>query len=153
VTAGNALDAVRAFPERVLHEIFVIDRAHTLIGSIPLRVLIAAPAAERLGALAVPVAASFVALSNASTVLASPAWTDTHTVPVVDGSGLFLGALRYDAVLRLAAGDAPARMSTASVSTLLGLSELCWAGCAGLFAELTAAVIRSRHATGEPHGA
>jgi magnesium transporter len=152
VSARDAIEAVRAFPERVDHEVFVIRRDQTLIGSIALRALVAAPATVRLETLATPVGARFSAFSDAKTLLASPAWADTHTVPVVDGGGLYLGALRYEAILRLAADTATVPISAAAVSTLVSLSELCWTGCAGLVAELTAAAIRTSPPSRDGHG-
>jgi Mg/Co/Ni transporter MgtE len=150
--AHDAIEAVRAFPERVDHEVFVIRRDQTIVGSIALRALVAAPEMVTLESLATPVVACFSAFSDAKTLLASPAWADTHTVPVVDASGLYLGALQYDAILRFAADTATAPMSAVAVSTLVSLSELCWTGCAGLVAELTAAAIRTPQHSRDPHG-
>lgn len=151
VSASDAIEAVREFPERVDHEMFVISRDQTLIGSVALRMLVAAPATVPLASLAKPVIACFSAFSDATTLLASPAWADTHTVPVVDGLGLYLGALRYDAIRRLAADRATAPMSTLSVSTLVSLSELCWTGCGGLIVELAAAAVRNPHHPQDTH--
>jgi Mg/Co/Ni transporter MgtE len=147
VSASDAIEAVRSFPERVDHEVFAVNRDQTLVGSISLRALVAAPATVSLETLTLPVSARFSAFSDPTAILASPARADTHTVPVVDRRGLYLGALRHDAILRLAGDSATEPLATGSVSTLMSLSELCWTGCAGLIAALVA-ILSGQHSRG-----
>jgi magnesium transporter len=140
MAAGDALTRVRESPDAVDHEIFVVDRDQVLVGSIELRNLIAAGAADRLQSLAVPVAARFLAGTDAHSIAASPAWSATHTVPVVDTAGVYLGAVRYDTILPLASADERRSPATQALDTLLAFGELTWSGGGTVLIELGTAL-------------
>lgn len=151
VSAAAALEWVRtASPAQVDHELFVIDRAHTLDGVVSLRALIAAPGETRLEALVEPVASRLAATAGLQAVLASPVWVHTRTAPVVDERGVFLGVLRYDTARREADPAVAVPSSTAVIRTLVSLSELYWSGCGRLTTELVTAMTGSPRA--RPNG-
>jgi magnesium transporter len=95
VTAAEALRRVLREPEGALYYVYVLDDAQRLVGVINLRELMSAPGDRRVDALMVRSPDRLQADDSLERIARHPAWRRVHALPVVDGSGRFLGALRY----------------------------------------------------------
>ena len=137
--ATDALAWIRAHPGQADQVLFIIDRDHRLVGVLPLHALIVADEAASLEMLAQPVPFALPAAALAASALVNPAWHETRTMPVVDGNGVYLGALHYSALRHV--GDAERSPATAPVDTLISLGELYWAGTGRVMAAMAAAVM------------
>ena len=69
--------------------------------------------------------------ADLATVAVHPAWRDFDALPVVDAAGRLLGAIRHKTIRQMTFGDGRPMMAT-----LVGLSELYWAGLSGMLASL-----------------
>jgi CBS-domain-containing membrane protein len=69
---------------------------------------------------------------DVATLAVHPAWRDLDALPVVDSAGRLIGAIRHKTIRRTS-GHNPRLM----VTTIVGLSELYWAGLSGMLATLT----------------
>jgi hypothetical protein len=63
-----------------------------------------------------------------------PAWRDFDALPVVDGDGRLVGAIRHKTVRQMAGENRRPMMDT-----IVELSELYWVGLAGMLRSLTPA--------------
>lgn len=147
---AQALDHVRTHPDHIDHELFVTDRDHRLQGTIALRLLVAASPGAELDTLATPVGTYFLATADVRVLLHSPAWAETHTVPVVDETGIYVGALRYDAIRRVADEARMKALPAATSGALIQLNQLVWTGSVRLLGELVGAAFERRDSGGTP---
>ena len=67
-----------------------------------------------------------------ATVAAHPAWREADALPVVDAARKFIGAIRHRMIRQIA--QDPTRPM---VDTIVGLSEMYWAGLSTILASLT----------------
>jgi Mg/Co/Ni transporter MgtE len=74
------------------------------------------------------------ASADVATVAAHPAWREFDALPVVDSSGRLIGGIPHRAVRRL-----DWERTGPVLATLVGLSELYWAGLSGIIASLAPA--------------
>jgi predicted transcriptional regulator len=137
--ATDTLAWLRAHPGQADQILFIVDRDHRLVGALSLHALIVADEATSLERLAQPVPFALPAAALAASALVNPAWHETRTMPVVDGNGVYLGALRYRALRHVRDADRPP--ATAPVDTLISLGELYWAGTGRVMAAMAAAVM------------
>jgi hypothetical protein len=79
-----------------------------------------------------------------ATLVAHPAWQHLDALPVVDGQSRLVGAIRHMVVRRLEAELGLRARSESVVATLVGLSELYWAGLAGMFPRVAMAALPFR---------
>src|SRR5690606_18263944 len=77
-----------------------------------------------------------------ATLAVHPAWQDLDALPVVDADGRLVGAIRHRLVRRLEAELGLRARNESVVATLVGLSELYWAGLSGMFPRVVAAPMR-----------
>ncbi|MBI4269981.1 MAG: CBS domain-containing protein [Candidatus Rokubacteria bacterium] len=146
LSVEEALAHVQRTPQHVLYYLYVVGRARGLVGVLNLRELMLAHAAAPLGAVMRSATARLGVRDGLQAVVAHPGWRGLHALPVVDEAGVFVGAVRYETMRRLAAdADRPPRIE-GPLGTLLGLGELCWIGLAGVVEQLASA--RARPAPG-----
>lgn len=141
-------EAQRGLPggreEHLFFYIYVVARDGTLVGVLDLPELMRARPQDTLAAamhrdpIRVEAESSFVTLS------AHPAWQDLDALPVVDAHGRLVGAVRHKVVRRLEVEMGLRARNESMVATLVGLSELYWAGLAGMFPRVAAAVMAAR---------
>ncbi len=139
LTAGEALARVRRSPRHALHYIYVVDRAQRLVGVLNLRELMLAPPKAALASVMHREVAHVPAQARRTAIVEHPARRVLHALPVVDDSGVFLGALRYETIRRLETDAAVGRPPDA-LETLMTLGELCWVGLTGVFVDLAATI-------------
>ena len=151
ITAEEAVAQIRAAPERVRYNLYVLDRDHVLVGVLNLRELFLARRRDLLSAIAHPEVLSIRAEADHVAVVKHAAWDEVRSIPVVDGRGVYLGAVRYQAMRRL---EEQLRLGEPedATSTVAALSDLFSTGIAGVFGTLAASVAQPlpRGETREP---
>jgi magnesium transporter len=132
VSAGEALDRIRAVPEHARYNVYVVDRDQRLVGVVNLRELLLARPPDRLDDLMVRKPLHLPAMASRADVLAHPGWKEVHALPVVDEQGAYLGAIRYRTLRRLEEellqrpgedGDATAALGQLFATAATGLLE------------------------------
>ena len=109
-----ALERIRREPTHARYNLYVVDDEQRLVGALNLRELLLAPAEAELADLMTPDPLQLTAQADRAQVVSHPGWKEVHSLPVVDESGRYLGAIRYrtlrdleDDLLRTAHGDTP----------------------------------------------
>jgi len=146
----EAFEHVARAPQHVLYYLYVVTREGILVGVLNLRELMLARSATHLGAVMRPATARLSVRAGLQAIVAHPGWRGLHALPVVDAAEMFVGAVRYETVRRLAADVAGPRVIEGPLDTLLSIGELCWVGLAGVVEQLAAA--RSRPASSDTSG-
>lgn len=127
LTAAEALRRVLREPDGVLYYVYVLDDAQRLAGVINLRELMRAPDDSRVEAFMVRNPDRLQADDPLERIARHAAWRRVHALPVVDGSGRFLGVLRYsvfraiEAELGQAVSGPDAGRSASALAELYGL--------------------------------
>jgi len=114
------------------HQLYVVDRAHRLLGYLHVRDLVRAASTTPVTSIMRPPTVRLQAGARlaGSTYLA--AWRDLDAIPVVDNSGILLGILRHRQLRQLGVKPTPSGLT----DTLVGLSELYWLGLSTLLPSL-----------------
>ncbi len=134
LTAGTALERVRAEPEHARYNLYVVDEEQRLVGALNLRELFLAEPTRTLGEMMVTAPQRLPADAEAAQVVSHPGWKEVHSLPVVDGQGRYLGAIRYRKLRELEQALFAKRRDDQDTSSALG--QLFAAGAAGLFEAL-----------------
>jgi magnesium transporter len=132
ITVRDAQRQLRAADHHLFYHIFVIDRDRSLRGMMPIPDVMRARPQQRLRDVMQREPVSLSAHMDLATVAAHPAWRDADALPVVDGAGRMIGAIRHRMIRQLTQDAA-----RPVVDTIVGLSELYWAGLSGILASLT----------------
>lgn len=127
----TALAAIRERPDRFKHYIYIVDRAHVLVGVARLIDLVASPADRLLEDLMHASVARIHANDLEQAVLAHPGWQRYLSLPVVDPAGRLVGVIRDDKVRSLAERTRYER-GAEPVALAVSLAELFWLGLAGV---------------------
>jgi magnesium transporter len=135
LSAAEALDQVRAHPERARYNLYVTDAEQRLVGALNLRELLLAPPDARLLSVMLPATHRLPAHADRHRIVAHPGWRDVHALPVVDASGAYLGAIRYHTLRRIERELARADSSAGATARALG--ELYATGASSLLQALT----------------
>ncbi|HEX9565764.1 MAG TPA: CBS domain-containing protein [Gemmatimonadaceae bacterium] len=131
MTVAEAQRQLRAIHQHLLFYLYVVRRDGTLVGVLDIPELMAARPKEALAAVMQQNPVRLDAHADLATVAVHPAWRDLDALPVVDSSGRLVGAIRHKSVRRMSwARGRPL------VETLMGLSEVYWAGLSGMLATL-----------------
>lgn len=150
ITVAVALERLRERGAHLLNYLYVVARDHTLVGVLDLPELMSARPEDPLAAAMRREPIRLEADTGFVTLLAHPAWQHLDALPVVDGGGRLVGAIRHMTVRRLEAELGLRARSESVLATLVGLSELYWAGLAGMFPRVAAAVLPPRSPPTEP---
>lgn len=115
-------------------ELYVVDREQRLVGVADLREVLDP---SRRGPLAAVVRAvePLPARADLTAMSAHPGWTERGSLPVVDRSGTFLGAVRAERLRQRTHGVSPQR-SRVERDAVVALGELFWLGLSGAFTGL-----------------
>lgn len=111
-TAGEALDRIRSFPERRVHDLCVIDGAGRLTAVLPLQEVAVAQPAESLGGLARRPPVSVQAMASREEVVELLEAHKLSSLPVVSFEGRVRGILRHDALVEAAQQEATGDLQT-----------------------------------------
>lgn len=143
LTIAEAQTRLRGRGGHHFYYLYVVDRGQRLVGVLDLQELMAARPRETLVAAMRRDPIRLEADTGLATLAAHPAWQELDALPVVDREGRLVGAIRHMAVRRLEAELGLRARSESLLATLVGLSELYWAGLAGMFPRVAAAVLES----------
>lgn len=141
IDIAEAQERVRRFPRFTMYYVYVVDRAGKLQGVINLRELLLADTSKRLSEAMNTSVARLSAPSDRSVILAHPGWSEYHALPVVDGVGRLVGAIRYETLRRLETEVDPGHDRPVSMAVSLG--ELYWMGLSGVLEGLGDLVTRA----------
>jgi magnesium transporter len=92
---------LRRSSQHALYYVYVVDREGRLIGVVNLRQLLLTSSKQSLQTLMRRPVYSLPPGADHAGIVAHPGWRELHALPVVDGSGRFLGVLRHETVRRL----------------------------------------------------
>lgn len=129
LTAAEALEHVRAAPHLAIYYLYIYDENSRLCGVVNLRELMLAEPRTPLREMMATGVDRLLATADRKAILVHPGWTEYHALPVVDGGGRFVGALRYETLRRL---EGQARTEVPSASLAASLGELYWVGLSGI---------------------
>lgn len=129
LTAAEALEHVRAAPHLAIYYLYIYDESSRLCGVVNLRELMLAQPRTPLTNFMATGVDRLSATADRKAILVHPGWTEYHALPVVDGGGRFVGALRYETLRRL---EGQARTEVPSASLAASLGELYWVGLSGI---------------------
>ena len=133
-TVADARRQLSGSERHVFYYLYVVDRHRTLLGTLALPELMEASARRPLAEVMRRDLVKLDAHTELATVAVHPAWRELDALPVVDGAGRLIGAIRHQAIRQMSWDPARPMMET-----LVGLSELYWAGLSGLLASLAPA--------------
>lgn len=150
LTVAEAQARLRGRGGHVLYYLYVVDRDHRLVGVLDIPELMAARPKDGLAAAMRRDPIRLETDATFATLAAHPAWQQLDALPVVDRDGRLVGAIRHMAVRRLEAELGLRARSESMLATLVGLSELYWAGLAGMFPRVAAAVLQTPPASPAP---
>jgi magnesium transporter len=139
VTVRDALARVREASDAAYYNVYVLDReTDALVGVLNLRELLLARRGQRLDVIMKRNVVRLAASAGRRDILTHPAWREYRSIPVVDPSGRFVGAVRYRTLRRLEqelrGPDAASQPLTAEA-----LGELFRAGIGGVLDALSPA--------------
>lgn len=135
MTAREALGQVHSMPRNTHYNLYVVDRQRVLMGALNLRELFLAQPKTRLADLMVPNPFRIDARASRAMVVAHPGWKVVHSLPVVDGEGRYVGAIRYGTLRALE--EALFKRTTSDDDPGEALGQLFAAGVSGLLTALT----------------
>lgn len=129
---SEAQKQLRGPGQHLLPYLYVVTRERRLVGVLALAELVAARPKARVATVMRQPVVRLDAYAAIATVAVHPAWHDYDALPVVDSADKLVGAIRHKTVRRLSrSGGQPV------LATLVGLSELYWAGLAGMLSTIT----------------
>lgn len=106
------------------HRLYVVDRAHHLLGHLHVRDLVRSPPNTPVTAVMQPATVRLQAGARMTAVMSHPAWRLMDAAPVVDKTGVLLGILRHRQLRQF--GEVSPGVGI--TGALVGLSELYWIG-------------------------
>lgn len=136
ITVTDAQKQLRDASQHLFYYVYIIARDRTLVGTLAMPELMTARPKETLAAAMQRNPVRLHAFMDLATAAAHPAWRDYDALPVVDGNGRLIGAIRHKTMRQMSI-ESRAPMT----STIIGLSELYWAGLSGILASLAQATV------------
>jgi magnesium transporter len=138
ITVDEAQQQLRDSQHHLFYHVFVVGRDRTLHGVLAIPDVVRARPQQMLRDVMQRDPVTLHAHMDLATVAVHPAWREADALPVVDAVRKFIGAIRHRMIRQLA--QEPTRPM---VDTIVGLSELYWAGLSNLLASLTPATTRA----------
>lgn len=132
ITVREAQRQMRGSQRHLFYHVFVVARDRTLRGTLAMPELMSARSRQKLGEVMQHEVVWLDAYTDLATVVAHPAWREFDALPVVDGARKLIGAIRHRMIRQL-----DRERTRPMVDTIVGLSELYWAGLSGMLASLT----------------
>jgi magnesium transporter len=129
LSVGQALRQLRRYPTTTHHHVYVVDRAHRLVGLLHIRDLVSARSQRTLAGIMQPADATLAAMSRLTSAASHPAWRHMDTLPVIDDAGMLLGIVRHRQFRHLDAMGGSGDIT----GTILSLGELYWLWLSTLF--------------------
>lgn len=139
LTVAASLDAIRQDIELVHYHVYVVDRDQVLVGVLNLQELLAADPKAMLESVMHEPIHQLDASMDRFSVVQHPGWRHVYSLPVVDGGGRFLGAIRYRTLRRLER-EIGSDDTVSEALTIRALSDLFEAGMGGFVNALASTV-------------
>jgi len=133
----EALQRVQKRPQKALYYLYIINRNQILTGVLTLRELMLAPPGEHLSRVMHPSVERLSADLDFQAILNHPAWQEFHALPVVDNTGVLLGAIDYETLRRIEKGGKRKRLPRHALNASVALGELYKIGVSGLVRSAT----------------
>ena len=111
-TAGEALDRIRSFPQRRIHDLCVVDGDGQLTAVLPLQEVAVARPGERLGGLGQGPPVRVQAMSSREEVVELLEAHKLSSLPVVSFEGRLRGTILHDALVEAAQQEASEDLQT-----------------------------------------
>jgi magnesium transporter len=131
ITVLEAQRLLRSSGQHLFYYVYVLARDRKLVGTLTLPELMAADPRAILNSIMQPHPTSLDARAELATLAVHPAWRDFDALPVVDAANKLIGAIRHRTIRRM--GREP---GAPMMATIVGLSELYWAGLSGILTSL-----------------
>lgn len=110
LTVAQALERVRAWPRQDLHDLYVIDREHILLGTLAIQELVFKSPSEPLREAMSPELLVLDPLEHRERIVEICNDAFIHTLPVADRDGRLLGVIRARDIFRVGQDEAAADM-------------------------------------------
>jgi Mg/Co/Ni transporter MgtE len=150
VSVAEARVRLRREAQGLLHYIYVVDRARTLVGVLDISELMRARSRDPIRSVMHERVACLPAWMPAAAVRTHPGWRSFHAMPVTDAHNRLIGAIRYQTLRRLELeaddGDAAQDLGT----TVGALGEMFHLGIAGFVEGISTAASPLRGRTRPP---
>ncbi len=117
-TVEDAIVQIRNKASKDIHDLYVIDRNHTLVGKLSLRDLLLVAPDERLQCVMHQDLPAIHPLENREQIVELFSERHLFTIPVVDLDGILLGVIRNEDIVKASQEDA-----TADLQTMVGASK------------------------------
>ncbi len=114
----DAISEVRNRASKDIHDLYVIDRTHKLVGKLSLRDLLLVSPDERLQSVMHQDLPAIHPLENREQIVELFSERHLFTIPVVDLDGILLGVIRNEDIVKASQEDA-----TADLQTMVGASK------------------------------
>lgn len=132
LSTKEALNLTKKYPDNVINYLYIVNHNQMLVGVINFRELLSAGMNRRLSAVMHSNVAFLAAALNFSEILDHPAWQEYHALPVVDETGVLLGAIRYKTLKRIERESKKSILPAHAISAINALGELYHIGLTGL---------------------
>lgn len=117
-TAREALGRIRARRQRRIHDVYLVDGAGRLVGTVAIQELALAAPSQRLEELVRAAPASVHAMAGREEVVDLLTRLELPALPVVDVEGRLIGVIRHEALITAAQEEA-----SADIQTMVGVSK------------------------------
>lgn len=131
IAVADAQRRLRGSRRHLYYYVYVLSRDGVLVGALTVAELMAAPLKDSVSTLMRREVVRLDAHTDLTTIAAHPGWRDFDALPVVDGHGHFVGAIRHRTVRQLTS-----ERGRPVMDTIVELSELYWVGLAGMIRSL-----------------
>ena len=132
IRVEDALKRYKLYGRDAPNHIYLVDRQHVLTGRLSAYDLIFADAQTVVSALGHRDISRLSAKADRQMILSHPGWLTSHTLPVVDDNGLFLGEIDYQTYRRIERDRVKHTTKTPMDETIEAFGELFWLGLSGL---------------------
>lgn len=136
LTVADGTARVREAAQQARYNIYTLDREQRLAGVFNLRELFLAEPKALLSSIALPNPHRLAARADRQAIVAHPGWREVHALPVVDGGGSYLGAIRYRTLRRIEEELRGTGVATGTTARALG--DLFRTGASSLLEALAA---------------
>jgi len=143
ITVDQAQQRVKVRYQRSMYYVYVVDRDKELAGVVNLRELLMAPKSAPLASITRRTVARINASARRNAIVMHPRWRELHTLPVVDDSGKYLGAIRYRTLRRLEVESANESKRKHPLTVVAGLANIYALGVHSLLSAAISVVGRN----------
>lgn len=153
LTVKQARRRIRDYAKSLQNEAYVLDRSQKLTGVLGLRELALASAGQGIRDLVRPAEQNLSARMQLDVLRNREVWRRHEALPVIDGDGVFVGALMRDAMEQYCSKSSAERAGVDASAVAFGLAELYWVGMTEFLGGLSSGLKISRPPDSEGGGA